>query len=340
MSKNPHYRKTRRYSRTNLCTIDQAREIVLQTKKLEGLSKHTLVNYEKLFNDFDRFFGEDSIIAELSIADAKAFMEWQLNKKVQFLKQKYRKVEVKGVSVSSANTYLNYGKAAFTVLIEEHIVTENIFEDINNIKQKQQKVDTLSINEIRQLFNAMDKSTYSDFRTYVICHLLLDSFGRITETLSLCKSDVDFNTRIVTFTQTKNGRLRSVPISRKTARLLRELIAETEDFVDTEKIFVSNYGTELRTDTFRKHLRLIAKRANIKKRVHPHLFRHTASEMFISNGGNVRVLQKILGHSDLVTTSRYAHVLDNTIVNQHEQYSPILTIEESTRRKIKRSKIQ
>lgn len=68
---------------------------------------------------------------------------------------------------------------------------------------------------------------------------------------------MDFNTSIVTFTQTKNGRLRSVPVSRKTARLLRELIAEVEDFVDSAKILVSNYGTELRTDTFRKHLRLI-----------------------------------------------------------------------------------
>jgi integrase/recombinase XerD len=61
LSKNPVYRKTKRYTNqlaTKIFIIDDARNIVLKIKKLEGLTDNSLANYEKLFNDFDRFFGD------------------------------------------------------------------------------------------------------------------------------------------------------------------------------------------------------------------------------------------------------------------------------------------
>ncbi|WP_169714073.1 tyrosine-type recombinase/integrase [Domibacillus enclensis] len=59
-----------------------------------------------------------------------------------------------------------------------------------------------------------------------------------------------------------------------------------------------------------------------------HLFRHTASKLFLERGGSMRVLQKILGHRDIQTTMIYSHVFDLTIKNQHEQFSPIKHLDE------------
>lgn len=329
MSNNPKFRKTKRYTKRKNQTfsIDDAREYLLRVKQLEGLSKSSIHNYEKVFNDFDRFFGEDTDINSLTVDDARNFIHWQLNEKTQFLKCKRKMNKKKGVSITSVNTYLQYSKAIFGTLIDESVVKENIFAPIKPIKQQKKQIDTLTIEEIRKLFRAMDKSLYTDFREYVVCHVLLDSFGRIEETLSVKKSEVDFDHHTITFNKTKNGRYRIIPLTKKTLKLIAELIEETEDF-NSEYLFISTHGTKLRPDTFRKHLREIVKRAGIDKRIHPHLFRHTASRIFLDQNGSIKVLQKVLDHSDLSVTSRYAHVLDKTVKEQHDLYSPVNLIHE------------
>lgn len=85
----------------------------------------------------------------------------------------------------------------------------------------------------------------------------------------------------------------------------------------------------LHPDTFRKHLREVVAKTNLAKRVHPHIFRHTASTLFLAEGGSIRALQKILGHSEITTTMIYSHMMDSTIKEQHERFSPLKAIEMS-----------
>ncbi|MEX3711229.1 tyrosine-type recombinase/integrase [Cytobacillus horneckiae] len=342
MSNNPKFRKTKRYTNrlvTKIFTIDDARNIVIKVKKLEGLSTYTIDNYEKLFNDFDRFFGEKTDVATLTRDDAKEFIYWQLNDKIQFLNHKYRKVKPKGVSVSTVNTYINYAKATFTVLVNEEIVEENIFENVNNIKEKEKKIETLSVEDIKNFLRSLNKSWYSEFRMFVLVHTLLDSFGRINEVLSIRIDDIDFEKQAITFQNTKNGKIRIVPISKKTIKLLEELIEETEDF-ESEYLFLTHHGNPMSPDTARKHLRGLSKRVGLEHITGFHIFRHTASEMFLRQNGSMRVLQKILGHAEISTTSIYAHVLDQTIKQQHEQFSPLNLIDDKERRKTRTGRIK
>ncbi len=338
LSNNPIHRKTKRHTKHNqkVFTVDDAREMVIKIKKLEGLTPSSIQNYEKLFNDFDQFFGEKSDITSLTTEDARNFIFWQLHNKIQFKNHKYRKNKKVGVSITSANLYLTFGKGAFTVLVNEDVVEKNIFHGINNIKQNEKKIETLSIEEIKKLLKSLNKEIYSEFRLFCFLNLALDSFGRINEILSLRKSDIDFECHTLTFTQTKNRRVRMLPLSKKTINLIVELIKENEDFGDTDYIFLTNHGKPLRPDTLRKHLREVVLRLGIDKRIHPHLFRHSASELFLRQNGSIRVLQKILDHHSPVVTMRYAHVLDETVKKQHEQFSPLNLIDEVERRKTRR----
>jgi len=342
---NPVYRKTKRFTNYQLAerifTVDDVRNIVLKIKELEGVSESSLASYEKVFNDFDRFFGDKTDVQSLTFEHARDFMYWQLNDKVQFANHKYLNAESKkkGVSKGTANTYLNHAKSIFNILVEEQIVEENIFSNLSRVKEKQMQIETLTIQEVQQIIKSLNKGLYSEFRAFVIIHVLLDSFGRINEVLSLKKQDVDFIAQTVTFTNTKSGKIRMVPITKKTVKLIEELIQENEDF-DSEYIFLTNNGKPLRPNSFRKHFRMITERLNIDKRIHPHLFRHTASMLFLSQpGASMRALQSILGHSELTTTSIYAHMLDDTVKEQHALFSPLNLIEEkrktTTRRKIK-----
>jgi integrase/recombinase XerD len=212
----------------------------------------------------------------------------------------------------------------------------NPFASLKKIKQQTKQIDVLTIEQVKLIFKAFDLTWYSDFRDYVLCNVMLDTFGRIDEICKLKKTDVDYINGVATFNVTKNGRFRHVPITRKVIRMIEDLNVETSDF-DSEYIFISNHGTPLRPDAFRKHLKEVVERTDVKVRVYPHLFRHTSSTLFLANGGSVRALQKILGHAQIETTMIYSHMLDETIKEQHERFNPLQMINESPTIKTRRS---
>lgn len=334
----PQDRKTKRFNITSrdYYTLDDARNLVLKIKKLEGVSQNTIHNYEKYWNDMDRFFGEEKDVTALTVDDIRNFITWQLEEKIQFLKHPHRKTKPIGISPSSANTYINYGKAGFRVLEDEGI-TENIYKNIKPLKQQQKKIETMTVGELNTIFRTFKKDIYTEFRDYVVCHVMLDSFARVESVLSIKVEDIDFDQKTVIFQRTKNKRVHMMPISNRTLKLINELIEEMEDF-DSEYLFLTVFGDPLKPDAFRKHFREIVARSGIKKRIHPHLYRHTASKMFLEQGGSLRVLQSYLSHADASTTAIYAHVLDETIKKQHEQFSPVNMLQQSKKTKTNRSK--
>jgi integrase/recombinase XerD len=126
-------------------------------------------------------------------------MYWQLNEKTQYLNQPTWKNKKKGVSVNTANMYLNFAKGVFRVLKDENIVEENIFQNIRRIKDSEKKIETLTPQEISRLLRSLDLKLYAEFRTYVMIHVILDTFRRIGEVLSLTWEDVDFEHQCITF---------------------------------------------------------------------------------------------------------------------------------------------
>lgn len=316
-------------------SLRRARTVVLRIKKLEGLAENTLRQYHSLFDDFERCFRGDKFVEDITLKDARRFIDWQLNEKVQFAKARFRTDKKVGVSISSANSYLRTAKSAFEVLIAEGIIDDNPFRPISKIKDKKKPIETLSELELQELLKAFDKDWYVGFRDYVIVNVMLDTFGRINEICELKKEDIDYQKGTVTFTETKNGSFRIVPISKKVQKLIKELNYETEEY-DSPYVFMSSHGTKLMPDAFRKNLREKVKETSITKRVHPHIFRHTAASMFIAEGGSIRALQKILGHAEITTTMIYSHMNDDTLKDQHERFSPLQRIEKASKVKTRR----
>jgi site-specific recombinase XerD len=129
---------------------------------------------------------------------------------------RFKQVARKGVKPSSVNTYLQKTRAAFNILKREGVLSENVFNEIRNVKFQKYKVETLTVDEIKRIFNAFNKSYYTQFRSYVLLHALLDTLGRVDETLHLKKQDVDFDKRSVTFQNTKSKKFRLVELTPKT----------------------------------------------------------------------------------------------------------------------------
>lgn len=299
------------------CTISVAKEKVIQQKQIEGLRKGTIHNYKKFFNQLLVQFG-DIQINELTEDDAKDFISNLIES---------------GIQNSTINNYLQCAKKSFEVLEVEEITT-NIFKNIKRLKVDQKAIEILTLDEIRLLLKSMDLTKYTEWRDHILIHVLLDTMGRIGETMTLKVEDIDFIHSTVTFKNTKGRKARIVPISNKTLKLLGELIEENKDF-KTDQIFVTWNGKPLERSAreVSTKLKVYAKRAGIKKNVHFHLFRHTSASFFLKESKNLRMLQQILGHTDITITQRYAHVLDGELNEAVQRHSIINQIAETRKTK-------
>ncbi|MCL6443007.1 MAG: site-specific integrase, partial [Alicyclobacillus sp.] len=108
-------------------------------------------------------------------------------------------------------------------------------------------------------------------------------------------------TLTVPWEKAKTRKKRTVPISKRTAKLLAEIIRENEDFgPQADYLFYSSYGNPMTYESFDDRLKEYGKEAGIEGvRVSAHTFRHTFALHWIKNGGDPFSLQKILGHTDM-----------------------------------------
>ncbi|MFE4353562.1 tyrosine-type recombinase/integrase [Peribacillus butanolivorans] len=315
-------------------------EKVKSVKRSEGLADTTIWRYQHAFNLLTEFLGSDDA-RKLNTDVCREFSTWLLNDRVQFDGHKYKKEadKVRGLSPRTANDILKILRTAFRFLVAEGLVADNPFEGVNSIKQSEKVIDILTVDELKALLNAPEQRDYADFRDYVLMNVLTDTMARINEILSLKVSDVDLSSRTIMLrpevTKTRKGRF--LNISKLTARLMKELLSEVAEF-ESEYIFLANYGEPLTPNHFRHRLAKYVKIAGIKKKVHPHLFRHTAATLFLENGGDIRSLQIILGHSDLRMTMKYTHLSRQAVTIQHEQFSALNLVTDKLNkpRKIKR----
>ncbi|WP_244933533.1 tyrosine-type recombinase/integrase [Neobacillus mesonae] len=176
-----------------------------------------------------------------------------------------------------------------------------IHENFKPVKAPEDTLESFTPAEIKKLLTVIDETMYTGFRDKVVVFVLLDTMVRISELVAMKRCNVDLKNGVIKLEAmgTKTRKAREVPISTKTAKLLKEYLLETEDFGD-EHLFLTYDGHLMNHATVRINLRDYGRKAGISnKRVSPHTFRHTGALFYIINGGDPFSLQKILGHSDM-----------------------------------------
>lgn len=321
--------KVERFSVKSDFSLDLLFEKFYHSKVAEGRKERTLESYRenyKFLTDYldSRGIGRD--VRNVTSDLIRDYIVWMLNEKVRFEGSKYgpKAEQPVGISATSANIRIKSIKTMFKFLYEEGIIEESPFKSIKKVTEDDNEIIILTVEQLKALLKAPNQRRYTGFRDAVLMNFLLDGFFRINEALSLRRTDIDFDQCMVTMRaeETKTRRSRTIPLQKRTIALLEELIKENEDF-DSEYVFLANYGEQLTATQFRHRLRDHAINAGIKRRVHPHLFRHTAATMALEAGMDVRHLQMMLGHRDLRMVMRYTHLSKTSLQIQHDRYSPL-----------------
>lgn len=193
------------------------------------------------------------------------------------------------LSSSSHNYDLFILQGMFNFLIEiKEWALPNPLHGIKKIKKSEHELSFLSYEQIDTLFENIQKSPIND-QLSSIFKICLSTGARIMEAVNLQGSQL--SPYKITFTQTKGKRNRTIPISKS---LYDEIYQPTSG-----RLFTCGYGVT--------HKWLANTFPDLPKGQATHVLRHSFASHFIMNGGNIIVLQKILGHKDIKHTMIYAH---------------------------------
>lgn len=182
--------------------------------------------------------------------------------------------------------------------------------------------ETLNKGEVKRLLEVPNKGCQSGLRNYCIIWTLYRAGLRASELVNLAPKDVDLDNGVIHVWRGKGAKDRKVYIDEETENVLRMWISERPK--GSRYFFCTLKGGKLDTSYLRHTLARYGEKADIPKRVHPHMLRHTYATELLKEGYNIMQVKKLLGHSDVSTTMVYTHVWDGELANDIRHRKPVL----------------
>jgi integrase/recombinase XerD len=184
---------------------------------------------------------------------------------------------------------------------------------------------TLSESEVEALLAAPDTATAEGFRDRAMLEVLYASGLRVSELVSLQPEQVSLAQGLVRVVG-KGGKERLVPLGDEAVQWLRDFVAgpraELLGQRPCDALFPTRRAAAMTRQGFWHRIKRHALAAGIDKHLSPHTLRHAFATHLINHGANLRVVQMLLGHSDLSTTQIYTHVARERLKDLHARHHP------------------
>lgn len=264
-----------------------------------GLSKNTIDNYtfdlEKL-----TFYLENNSISVSPIAITEENI------------QEFIYSVSKDINARSQARLISGLKSFFNYLIFEDYRTDNPMELIESPRLGRKLPDTLSVQDIDNLINAIDLSKPEGERNKAIIETLYSCGLRVSELITLKISDLFFDEGFIKITG-KGNKQRFVPIAPLTQKFInnykdsiRNHLQINKKFEDT--LFLNRRGNQLTRAMIFTIVKDLAEATNLQKNISPHTLRHSFATHLLENGADLRSIQLMLGHESITTTEIYVHL--------------------------------
>ncbi len=216
-----------------------------------------------------------------------------------------------GVVKSSIARKLSAVRSFYRYLVREERVSANPLEKASSPKLDRRLPSFLTVEETVRLLEAPDLATPQGIRDRALLELLYAAGLRVSELENLNLEQLNMETSEIRVWG-KGSKERMVLIGAPAALALKNYLADSRPALLGEKkaeaVFLNQYGGRLPARRIQKILDKCAQKAGLKKRVHPHILRHTFATHLLDGGADLRVVQELLGHAQLATTQVYTHV--------------------------------
>jgi site-specific recombinase XerD len=203
-------------------------------------------------------------------------------------------------------------------------VERNPFDDINTPKTEKRLPEILTISEINRFLNQLPEKTFIDKRNKALFELLYATGMRVSELVGLKHADMDFERGLLRVVG-KGNKERIIPFNKTAGDSVVDLNHESKLKFNTvrEYVFLNNRGGRITARSVERILMLMFKQVmKTDRQVYPHLFRHSFATHLLQRGVNLRIIQELLGHSNLATTEKYTTLNFSDLLKVYKKYHP------------------
>ena len=284
-------------------------ELFLDTLYLEqGVSENTLAAYRSDLEKFCQFLQDKDLLA-VRADDIEAYLAYRVDL---------------GLKSRSTARSISALKRFYQYFVREKAIVDSPMVNIAQPKAGQSLPKTLSEAEVEALLAAPDIEDPMGLRDKAMLELLYATGLRVTELVGLRMEQINLRQAVV-FVKGKGNKERLVPLGEEAMYWLEQFLKVGRSQMikhATDFVFPSKRGIGMTRQTFWHRIKHYAILASVESPLSPHTLRHAFATHLLNHGADLRVVQMMLGHSDLSTTQIYTHVANERLKSVHEQHHP------------------
>ncbi|MFT5313945.1 MAG: integrase/recombinase XerD [Paraglaciecola sp.] len=276
----------------------------------KGLSENTLSAYRSDLSKFVEFLDNQYAVLDLVRVDSD-----QIN---YYIASRYDK----GLSGRSTSRFLSSLRSFIKYLLQNKLREDDPLSRMQNPKLAQTLPNTLSEQQVEDLLNAPQTNDPIHLRDKAMLEVLYATGLRVSELVGLRLDQVSLQQGVVRVIG-KGNKERLVPLGEEAIDWLTQFLKQGRGLLlksASDVVFPSKRGVMMTRQTFWHRIKLYAKIAGIDSELSPHTLRHAFATHLLNHGADLRVVQMLLGHSDLSTTQIYTHVATDRLqqlINKH-----------------------
>lgn len=293
--------------------IEQFTDVIWMER---GLSENTLSAYRTDLKNFVSWLAKKST-TQLS--------EKLVNADRQLIMRYLAELEKQAISSRSRARLLSSLRRFYAYLLREKMIEIDPVALIDSPKLGRSLPKTLTEEDVEALLMAPDTSTFLGLRDRVLLEVLYATGLRVSELVELQLNQVNLKQGVIRVTG-KGNKERLVPLGEQAIAWLTKYLSNTRaDLLKgqiSDALFVTKRGGAMTRQAFWYLVKRYATIANIESTMSPHTLRHAFATHLLNHGADLRVVQMLLGHSDLSTTQIYTHVAKARLKSLHEHHHP------------------
>ena len=297
---------------------EEINHFILTLNSEDGVHKNTIISYKYDINQFNNFIKKKK-------KTFKSIIKKDILNFLESLKLKNVKNKTKSRKIFALKRFYKF-------LMSERIIKNNPMEKIDIPKSEDTISITLSADQIKKILKFVSKKTndYKDIRSNLIIELLYSTGVRVSELISIKTNNIDLQKKSILIDPPEKGKSRKERIvffAEQTKEVIEKYLEFRKIYFkekDSPWLFPSN-----NTNNFLTRRRVLQIMHNLadkikidKNLMHPHSFRHAFGNHLLNSGADIRVVQKLLGHSSIITTQKYTEHRDK-LIETIENFHPL-----------------
>lgn len=277
----------------------------------KGLSNNTQESYRRDLEQFAAWVNSRaSALKTVDVVLLQEYLDFRLQQKL---------------SSRSSARFLSCVRGFYRYLVRENRISENPVALVESPKLARSLPKSLSEVDVEALLAAPDLFDPIGLRDRTMLEVLYACGLRVSELVDLSMPQINLRQNVVRV-MGKGSKERLIPMGEEAAvwlgRYLREARPVLLNNMPDEVVFPSKRGQPMTRQTFWYRIKHWAMVAGIQKDLSPHTLRHAFATHLLNHGADLRVVQLLLGHSDLSTTQIYTYVANLRMKQQHQLHHP------------------